>query len=137
MKWRPVILKLRDQFNLSLTEIGKRVGGKVLAQSVTPCDFSSYQKEVIELLSAGVITEGQARPLIELSQIRLLNCCRRLSNTNILPRQIEALIKQAKKRPQDLKKRYDSAQKGYRHGYQKLSGLLDAKTRIKPLVNGS
>lgn len=131
-------LKLRDQFNLSLTEIGKRVGGKSASAVSNTLRLLKLPKEAIELLSAGVITEGQARPLIGLEPDQVTQLLPQIIKHQYSARQIEALIKQTKKRPQDLNKKMAVLPKKVIDTVsEKMSRLLDAKTRIKPLVNGS
>lgn len=57
-------LKLRDQFNLSLEEIGKRVGGKSTSTVSNTLRLLRLPESVRQALQEGKITEGQARPLI-------------------------------------------------------------------------
>ncbi|MDO4774083.1 MAG: ParB/RepB/Spo0J family partition protein [Candidatus Saccharibacteria bacterium] len=56
--------KLRDQFNLTLEEIGVRVGGKSVSAISNTMRLLKLPKSVQNALFAGDITEGQARPLI-------------------------------------------------------------------------
>lgn len=56
--------KLRDQFNLTLEEIGMRVGGKSVSAISNTMRLLKLPKSVQAALFAGEITEGQARPLI-------------------------------------------------------------------------
>lgn len=57
-------LKLRDQFNLSLEEIGTRVGGKSVSSVSNTLRLLRLPESVRRALQDGRITEGQARPLI-------------------------------------------------------------------------
>lgn len=57
-------LKLRDQFNLSLEEIGVRVGGKSVSAISNTLRLLRLPESVRKALQDGVLTEGQARPLI-------------------------------------------------------------------------
>ncbi len=59
-------LKLRDQFNLTLEEIGQRVGGKSLASISNTLRLLKLPEVIRKALAEGFITEGQARPLIGL-----------------------------------------------------------------------
>ncbi|MDO4781230.1 MAG: ParB/RepB/Spo0J family partition protein [Candidatus Saccharibacteria bacterium] len=56
--------KLRDQFNLTLEEIGTRVGGKSVSAISNTMRLLKLPKLVQAALFTGEITEGQARPLI-------------------------------------------------------------------------
>lgn len=57
-------LKLRDQFNLSLEEIGTRVGGKSVSAVSNTLRLLRLPENVRKALQDGLLTEGQARPLI-------------------------------------------------------------------------
>lgn len=57
-------LKLRDQFNLSLEEIGKRVGGKSVSGVSNTLRLLRLPESVRQALQDGKLTEGQARPLV-------------------------------------------------------------------------
>jgi ParB family chromosome partitioning protein len=57
-------LKLRDQFNLSLEEIGKRVGGKSVSGVSNTIRLLRLPESVRQALQNGQLTEGQARPLV-------------------------------------------------------------------------
>lgn len=59
-------LKLRDQFNLSLDEIGQRVGGKSPAAVSNTLRLLRLPESVRNALADGRLREGQARPLISL-----------------------------------------------------------------------
>ena len=61
-------LKLRDQFNLTLDEIGQRVGGKTSAAISNTLRLLRLPLVAREALIAGEIREGQARPLIGLPE---------------------------------------------------------------------
>lgn len=57
-------LKLRDQFNLTLDEIGSRVGGKSVSAISNTLRLLRLPDDVRQALLEGRLTEGQARPLI-------------------------------------------------------------------------
>lgn len=57
-------LKLRDQFNLTLEEIGTRVGGKSVSAISNTLRLLRLPEPVRQALLEGKLTEGQARPLI-------------------------------------------------------------------------
>lgn len=57
-------LKLRDQFNLTLEEIGKRVGNKSLSSVSNTLRLLKLPKQVQHAIAEGKLTEGQARPLV-------------------------------------------------------------------------
>jgi ParB family chromosome partitioning protein len=57
-------LKLRDQFNLSLEEIGKRVGGRSISAVSNVLRLLRLPDSVKAAIRDGKLTEGQARPLV-------------------------------------------------------------------------
>jgi len=57
--------KLRDQFNMTLEEIGNSVGGKSISSISNKLRLMRLPKIVKEAIARGDITEGQARPLID------------------------------------------------------------------------
>jgi len=57
-------LKLRDQFNLSLEEIGRRVGGKSVSTISNTLRLLRLPDSVKQALQDGQLSEGQARPLV-------------------------------------------------------------------------
>lgn len=59
-------LKLRDQFNLTLDQIGQRVGGKSVAAISNTLRLLRLPESVRTALAEGKLREGQARPLINL-----------------------------------------------------------------------
>lgn len=59
-------LKLRDQFNLSMEDIGKRVGGKSQSTISNTLRLLRLPENVRQALADGRLREGQARPLINL-----------------------------------------------------------------------
>jgi ParB family chromosome partitioning protein len=61
-------LKLRDQFNLTLDEIGQRVGGKSVAAISNTLRLLRLPDSVRQALADGRLREGQARPLINLDE---------------------------------------------------------------------
>ena len=57
-------LKLRDQFNLTLDQIGARVGGKSISTISNTLRLLRLPEAVKTAMIEGKLTEGQARPLI-------------------------------------------------------------------------
>jgi len=56
--------KLRDQFNLTLEEIGARVGGKSVSAVSNTLRLLKLPHDVKQAIADGKLSEGQARPLI-------------------------------------------------------------------------
>lgn len=66
METATAYLKLRDQFNLTLEQIGKRVGNRSVSAVSNKLRLLKLPSFVQEMIVAGSITEGQVRPLIGL-----------------------------------------------------------------------
>ncbi len=60
--------KLRDQFNLTLDEIGARVGNRSVSTISNTLRLLKLPKNVQQALLEGKLLEGQARPLIGLDE---------------------------------------------------------------------
>jgi len=69
--------KLQQQFNLTLEEIGKRVGGKAVSTISNILRLLGLPQEAKEALVAGTISEGHARQILAIKepdvQLELLN----------------------------------------------------------------
>lgn len=61
-------LKLRDQFSLTLDEIGQRVGGRSSSTISNTLRLLRLPRSVQKALADGKLREGQARPLINLDE---------------------------------------------------------------------
>lgn len=66
METATAYLKLRDQFNLTLEQIGKRVGDKSISAVSNKLRLLKLSNFMKQALIDGEITEGQVRPLIGL-----------------------------------------------------------------------
>lgn len=61
-------LKLRDQFNMTLEQIGARVGGKSVSGVSNTIRLLRLPKKVQEAVYYGTLSEGQARPMVGLPE---------------------------------------------------------------------
>jgi ParB family chromosome partitioning protein len=68
METATAYLKLRDQFNLTLEQIGQRVGGQSPSAISNKLRLLKLPGCVREALAEGKITEGQSRPLVGMSE---------------------------------------------------------------------
>jgi len=85
-------LKLRDQFNLNLEQIGQRVGGKSMSAISNTLRLLKLPKNARQLIAEGKITEGQARPLIGLDESLVEEILARIVKESLSARAIEQLI---------------------------------------------
>lgn len=88
--------KLRDQFNLSLEEIGVNVGGKSVSAVSNTLRLLRLPKAVQQAIVEHKITEGQARPLIDFDEKRSLELLPRILAEGWSARKIEQVIREQK-----------------------------------------
>lgn len=88
--------KLRDQFNLTLDEIGARVGSKSVSAVSNTLRLLKLPKEVQKVLQEGRLTEGQARPLVGLDDEFVKDFLPRILREEWSARAIERYIAQVK-----------------------------------------
>ncbi len=84
--------KLRDQFNLTLEEIGSQVGGKSVSAISNTLRLLKLPPMVKEVVAKGELTEGQARPLIGASEAVIKNVLPKIINDHWSARKIEEYI---------------------------------------------
>lgn len=90
-------LKLRDQFNLTLDEIGQRVGGKSVSAVSNTLRLLRLPESVRAALLEGKLREGQARPLIGADPQIIEEVLPRILEEEWSARKIEQFIVQLKK----------------------------------------
>lgn len=90
-------LKLRDQFNLTLDEIGQRVGGKAVSSISNTLRLLRLPQNVRTALLEGKLREGQARPLVGLDEKVIDEILPRILKEEWSARKIEQYIVQLKK----------------------------------------
>lgn len=89
-------LKLRDQFNLTLDEIGKRVGGKSTSTISNTLRLLRLPHSVQKALAEGKLREGQARPLINLDEEAIEHIFPKILAEEWSARKIEQYVVQLK-----------------------------------------
>lgn len=89
-------LKLRDQFNLTLEQIGKSVGGKSISTISNTLRLLRLPVSVKNALASGQLSEGQARPLINLDHDMIEQILPQLLKEEWSARRVEQFIVQLK-----------------------------------------
>jgi ParB family chromosome partitioning protein len=92
-------LKLRDQFNLTLDQIGQRVGGKSVSAVSNTLRLLRLPESVREALLDGRMREGQARPLVNLDPAIIEEVLPTILKEEWSARKIEQFIVQLKNAP--------------------------------------
>lgn len=93
-------LKLRDQFNLTLDQIGQRVGGKAVSSISNTLRLLRLPESVRQALADGRLREGQARPLVNLDPEVIESILPIILKEEWSARKIEQFIVQLKKNGQ-------------------------------------
>lgn len=89
-------LKLRDQFNLTLDEIGQRVGGKSPSSVSNTLRLLRLPESVRDALAEGKLREGQARPLVSVDPKAAEEILPRILSEEWSARKIEQYANEAK-----------------------------------------
>jgi ParB family chromosome partitioning protein len=97
METATAYLKLRDQFNLTLEQIGKRVGNRSAGAVSNKLRLLKLPIFVQDMLVNGSITEGQVRPLIGLDEKITKKVIHRIIREEWSARKIEQFIVDLKK----------------------------------------
>lgn len=95
-------LKLRDQFNLSLEEIGKRVGGKSASGVSNTLRLLRLPESVRQALAEGKLKEGQVRPLVNVDEKIIEKVLPQILQEEWSARKVEQFIVDLKKGAQQL-----------------------------------
>ncbi len=90
-------LKLRDQFNLSLEQIAGRIGTGAVSTISNKLRLLKLHKDVQAAIARGELTEGQARPLIGLDDMVLVEVLPQIIKEQWSARKIEQFIVENKK----------------------------------------
>ncbi|MGK2896221.1 MAG: ParB/RepB/Spo0J family partition protein [Candidatus Saccharimonadales bacterium] len=126
--------KLRDQFNLTLEDIGVTVGGRSISAISNTLRLLKLPKAVQEAVVKGEITEGQARPLIGSDGELIASLLPKILKENWSARKIEQTIKAYKQnKPAD----HTSTRPDYTEAATKLTIKLGATVRITTTKYGS
>ena len=85
--------KLRDQFNLSLEQIGERVGGRSVSAVSNVIRLLKLPHTAKEAVAKGELTEGQARPLIGSNEDKAKELVPQIIAEGWSARKIEAILR--------------------------------------------
>ncbi|PID33372.1 chromosome partitioning protein ParB [Candidatus Saccharibacteria bacterium] len=130
-------LKLRDQFNMTLEEIGARVDGKSASAVSNTLRLLNLPKFVQEALFESKITEGQARPLIGLPEKVVKQLMERIVKDGWSVRRIEqavALWKQSDKLSDNSKQ---PAEQPHTEMAKKLTDRFKTDIKIRTNTRGA
>ncbi len=131
-------LKLRDQFNLSLEQIGQRVGGKSVSAVSNTLRLLKLPKVVVAAIAEGKLSEGQARPLIGLDAQLAESLLKRVIAESWSARQIEQYIVNLKQSaPAKSTKAAQKSQTGYESQVANLKNRFQTDVKIRVNSHGA
>lgn len=87
--------KLRDEFNLTLEEIGKRVGGRSISSVSNTLRLLKLHPDAKSAIAEGVLSEGQARPLIGADEKVIEELLPRIIKEEWSARKVEQAVRNA------------------------------------------
>lgn len=131
-------LKLRDQFNMTLDEIGHRVGGKSVSTISNTLRLLRLPEAAREALVAGKLREGQARPLINLEAAQIEAILPQIISEEWSARKVEQYVVQLKKgeQPEITEKKATTVQP-YKSEVKALTDRLKTPIRVTTSARGS
>lgn len=129
-------LKLRDQFNMTLEQIGQRVGGRSSSAVSNTLRLLRLPEHVRELLKQNKLSEGQARPLLGLEREELDILLPKILHEDWSARRIEQYIVELKKNNNSHQKnRVDTS--SYSAKADAISVRLQTEVQVRSNAKGS
>lgn len=134
-------LKLRDQFNLTMEEIGKRVGGKSQSTISNTMRLLRLPESAKQLIAEGKLSEGQARPLINLDVELIKELLPKIVGESWSARRIESVIAALRKAHETQSGNQKTPMRNTYEDYQplikKINLRLEAPVAIKANQKGA
>ena len=128
-------LKLRDQFNLTLDEIGQRVGGKSPSSVSNTLRLLRLPDVVKNALAEGKLREGQARPLVNIDPKLTEEILPQILNEEWSARRIEQYANQLKNKDESTEE--NVAKKTSPTRYEKEQTFLQKRFKTNVTVKTS
>jgi ParB family chromosome partitioning protein len=131
-------LKLRDQFNLTLDQIGARVGGKSVSTISNTLRLLRLPESVKEALADGRLREGQARPLVNIDPRIIEDVLPQILKEEWSARKIEQYIVQLKKHDKNpIESKPKVTHIPYEEDTNRLTKRLKADVSVKTNAKGA
>lgn len=130
-------LKLRDQFSLTLDQIGQRVGGKSVSTISNTLRLLRLPEDVRLALARGKLREGQARPLINLDPDIIDEILPKILEEEWSSRKIEQFIAQLKHPASERTKHPVVIRPAYQEDTARLTERLATDVRVKANTKGA
>jgi ParB family chromosome partitioning protein len=131
-------LKLRDQFNLTLDQIGDRVGGRSAAAISNTLRLLRLPLVARDALAKGQVREGQIRPLISLEPEVIEAILPRIIAEEWSARMVEEYAARVKAEP-SVKKKHEKAPMGDTHTVEatRIAKRFGTTVHVKPMAKGA
>jgi ParB family chromosome partitioning protein len=130
-------LKLRDQFNLTLDEIGQRVGGKSPSSISNTLRLLRLPEPVREALAEGKLREGQARPLISIDPKVTEEILPKILNEEWSARKIEQYAVQVKTSRDEPEKKISEVVSPYENEVSHFTKRFKTDVSVKTNTKGA
>lgn len=132
-------LKLRDQFNLSLEQIGQRVGKKSTSTISNTLRLLKLPGSVRKELAEGKVSEGQVRPLIGLEESVIDALLPRIISEGWSARAIEQYIVQLKKSGESTQKpaKKSVLQSPYADDVKRIARRFETNVSVRTNTKGA
>lgn len=128
--------KLREQFNMSLEEIGTSVGGKSISAISNTLRLLRLPKAVQRAVAEGAITEGQARPLVDYDPEKAEAILARIIKEGWSARKIEEVMRDTKQ-AEAPNRTPRGPQNVYAPMAKELGTRFNTEVKVKATTHGS
>ena len=129
-------LKLRDQFNLTMEEIGKRVGGRSHSTITNTIRLLRLPAAIKQAVAEGKVTEGQVRPLINLEEKESLALLPRIVAGEWSARRVEQEVSILRQAKSGVVKQPKEANPEYVRAAEKIEKRLSVPVKINQAARG-
>lgn len=130
-------LKLRDQFNMTLEQIGERVGGKSVSAVSNTLRLLKLPKKAKEAVFDGSLSEGQARPMIGLPEEVVEELLERVIREGWTTRKIEQWIALWKNHDKKDTESAKQTSQPHSQALEQLTQRFDSKITIRTNAKGA
>lgn len=131
--------KLHSQFNMSLEQIGKRVGNKSIGAVSNKMRLLKLPMYVQEMIVKGLVTEGQVRPLIGMDEDIIKQVMDKIIREDLSARKIEQIIVDFKKNRTDtnMSRERQIKEQPYKIQLKRIQKHLKTDVSIQTNAKGS
>lgn len=139
METATAYMKLHSQFNMSLEQIGKRVGNKSIGAVSNKMRLLKLPMYVQEMIVKGLVTEGQVRPLIGMDEDIIKQVMDKIIREDLSARKIEQIIVDFKKNRTDtnMSRERQIKEQPYKIQLKRIQKHLKTDVSIQTNAKGS